>query len=177
MKRAISLLLSLIMLLGIVFGSGSTTLAAAKKTYCIAMTPKITDAVYSYLDTVYIQKYPELGKDFLFGSEADKKVLKKLATYIVKGCKTDKEKAVAISKWAKRNIKYVSYNSSQGTSYFPIDVFYSRRGNCLGYGLFISQMLRLVGVVSVFCSGFRGNMQSYLSLEDKLNGTIDGHAG
>lgn len=176
MKRAISLLLSLIMLFSILSLNGTAALAASTKTYCIAMTPKITDAVYSYLDTVYVQKYPELGKDFLFGSEADKKVLKKLAAYIVKGCKTDKEKAIAISKWAKRNIKYVSYKDSQGTSYFPIDVFYSRRGNCLGYGLFISQMLRLVGVVAVFCSGFRGNMQSVISLKDKLNGTIDGHA-
>ncbi len=129
------------------------------------MTPQLTDAVYDYLNEIYIEKYPKLGLEFSFGSKADKEVLQTLADKITKNCKTDKEKADAVVGWADRNVKYKSY--TDGTYYFPIDVFYYRTGNCLGLGLFISQVLRLAGVPAVFCAGSRGDMRDFIDLGNR----------
>lgn len=131
----------------------------------ISMTPQLTDAVYDYLNEIYIEKYPKLGLEFSFGSKADKEVLQTLADKITKNCKTDKEKADAVVGWADRNVKYKSY--TDGTYYFPIDVFYYRTGNCLGLGLFISQVLRLAGVPAVFCAGSRGDMRDFIDLGNR----------
>lgn len=129
------------------------------------MTPQLTDAVYDYLNEIYVERFPELGLEFSFGSKADKEVLQTLADKITKNCKTDKEKADAVVGWADRNVKYKSY--TDGTYYFPIDVFYYRTGNCLGLGLFISQVLRLAGVPAVFCAGSRGDMRDFIDLGNR----------
>lgn len=131
----------------------------------ISMTPQLTDAAYDYLNEIYIEKFPELGLEFSFGSEADKAVLQTLADKITRNCKTDKEKAEAVVGWADRNVQYKSYTG--GTYYFPIDVFYYRTGNCLGLGLFISQVLRLAGVPAVFCAGTRGDMRDFIDLGNR----------
>lgn len=160
MKKVLSLVLAILMLLTVFPLS-----AFAVENPAISMTPKITDATYDYLNEIYIKKFPELGLEFSFGSAADKKVLQKLADTVTKSCKTDKEKADAVVGWADRNVKYKSYVG--GTYYFPTDVFYYRTGNCLGLGLFISQVLRLAGVRAVFCAGTRGDMRDYISLDSR----------
>ncbi len=162
MKKALSLMLALVMILTVLPFS-----SFAAENPAISMTPQITDAVYDYLNEVYIEKFPGLGLEFSFGSEADKEVLQKLADILTKNCKTHKEKAEAVVGWADRNISYKSYTSQNGTYYFPIDVFYYRTGNCLGLGLFISQVLRLAGVPAVFCAGTRGDMRDYISLDNR----------
>ena len=161
MKKALSFIVAAVMFLT------ALPLTASAETAAITMTPAITDAVYDYLDEIYIGKYPELGLDFSFGSDADKEVLQTLADTITKNCSTDEEKAMAVAGWADRNIRYRSYTANNGTYYFPIDVFYYREGNCLGLGLFISQVLRLAGVPAVFCAGTRGDMQDYVKLENR----------
>ncbi len=160
MKKALSLILVFVMLIA-AFPISSYAL----ENPAISMTPQITDAVYEYLDEVYIEKYPELGLEFSFGSEADKQVLQTLSDTLTQNCETDKQKADAVVGWADRNVQYKSYVS--GTYYFPIDVFYYRTGNCLGLGLFISQVLRLAGVPAVFCAGTRGDMRDYISLDSR----------
>ncbi len=160
MKKAISVFLALVMLIA----AFPLSVFAVEKP-AIAMTPKITDAAYDYLDEIYIEKYPELGLEFSFGTDADKAVLKKLCDVITKDCKTDEEKAQAVARWTDRNVRYRSYLAD--TYYFPIDVFYYRTGNCLGVGLLISQLLRLAGVPAVFCAGSRGDMRSFIDLADR----------
>ena len=166
MKKALSFILAAVMLIT------ALPLTASAETAAITMTPAITDAVYDYLDEIYIGKYPELGLDFSFGSDDDKEVLQTLADKITKSCSTDEEKAMAVAGWADRNIRYRSYTANNGTYYFPIDVFYYREGNCLGLGLFISQVLRLAGVPAVFCAGTRGDMQDYVKLENRELTTV-----
>ncbi|MBQ6898541.1 MAG: hypothetical protein IJN70_06110 [Clostridia bacterium] len=160
MKKALSLMLALIMIL-----TAFPLTSLALEEPAISMTPQLTDAVYDYLNEIYIEKYPKLGLEFSFGSKADKEVLQTLADKITKNCKTDKEKADAVVGWADRNVKYKSY--TDGTYYFPIDVFYYRTGNCLGLGLFISQVLRLAGVPAVFCAGSRGDMRDFIDLGNR----------
>ena len=160
MKKVLSFILAAVMLLT-VFPVASF----AVENPAISMTPQITDATYDYLNEVYIEKFPELGLEFSFGSTADRETLQKLADILTKNCKTDKEKAEAVVGWADRNVQYKSYTG--GTYYFPIDVFYYRTGNCLGLGLFISQVLRLAGVPAVFCAGTRGDMRDFISLNNR----------
>lgn len=160
MKKALSLILAAIMLL-----TAFPFTSFAVENPAITMTPKITDATFSYLDEIYVKKYPELGLEFSFGTDADKEILQKLSDLITKDCKTDEEKAKAVAGWADRNVKYKSYVDE--TYYFPIDVFYYRTGNCLGLGLFISQVLRLAGVPAVFCAGTRGDMRDFVDLTDR----------
>lgn len=123
---------------------------------CSAITPQLTESVMDYLNTVYIEKYPELALDFSFGSDADKQVLETLNTTIITDSMTDAEKAMAISSWVDRNIKY----ESMPRTHFPIDVFYNRVANCEGYSLLISQLLRLCGIPAVACSGTWGDMDT-----------------
>ena len=160
MKKYLSLVLAVVLML-----TAFPVSSFAADTAAITMTPEITDAAYSYLNEVYIERFPGLGLDFSFGSEADKQVLQQLADVITKNCKTDEEKAQAVAGWADRNVTYKSYVDT--TYYFPIDVFYYRTGNCLGLGLFISQVLRLAGVPAVFCAGTRGDMRDYIKLENR----------
>lgn len=160
MKKALSFILALVMII-----TAFPFVSFAVNNPAISMTPKITDATYDYLNEVYIKKYPELGLEFSFGSPKDKEVLQKLCDTLTKNCRTDKEKADAVVGWADRNIQYKSYVG--GTYYYPIDVFYHRTGNCLGLGLFISQVLRLAGVPAVFCAGSRGDMKDYISLDNR----------
>ncbi len=160
MKKVLSLILASIMILT-VFPIASF----AVENPAISMTPQITDATYSYLNEIYINKYPELALDFSFGTAADKEVLQKLADTLTANCKTDEEKAKAVVGWADRNVQYKSYVET--TYYFPIDVFYYRTGNCLGLGLLISQVLRLAGVPAVFCAGTRGDMRDFVTLENR----------
>ena len=161
MKKALSLILAAIILFT------ALPLTASAETAAITMTPQLTDAAYDYLNEIYIKKFPSLGLEFSFGSEADKEVLQTLADKITKNSKTDKEKAEAVVGWADRNINYRSYTAQGGTYYFPIDVFFYRTGNCLGLGLFISQVLRLAGVPAVFCAGSRGDMRDFIKLENR----------
>lgn len=160
MKKALSFILALVMII-----TAFPFVSFAVNNPAISMTPEITDATYSYLNEIYIEKFPELGLEFSFGTDADKAVLQKLSDILTKDCKTDEEKAKAVVGWADRNVRYKSY--VENTYYFPIDVFYYRTGNCLGLGLFISQVLRLAGVPAVFCAGTRGDMKDYIDLSDR----------
>ncbi|MBE6789669.1 MAG: transglutaminase family protein [Ruminococcaceae bacterium] len=160
MKKTVSLFLCLIILI-----SACPVTGLAADTKAIEMTPQLTDAVYQYLDDIYIERFPGFGLEFSFGSEKDRDILQKLADKLTKNCRSDREKTQAVVGWADRNIKYRSYTG--GTYYFPIDVFYYRTGNCLGLGLFISQVLRLAGVNAVFCAGTRGNMKDFINLDGR----------
>ncbi|MCR5544228.1 MAG: leucine-rich repeat protein, partial [Eubacterium sp.] len=141
---------------------------ASGKKYCYSVTPKVTDASYNYLNEIYIKKYPEMGLELVYGSEKDKQILQKLAITICKNCKTDEEKCLAISRWVKRNIKYSSYSSAE-TYYFPIDVFANRNGNCLGYALLMTHLMRVCGIPAVPIFGTRGDMKKYVELsEDRI---------
>lgn len=140
-------------------------------TSCYTATPKITDATENYLTKFYIEDYPEMGLQMNYGSVTDRKVLTTLADKITANCDTKKEKANAIAEWTARNIKYKSF--LDGTQTFPIDVFYERTGNCLGYSLFISQLMRSEGIPAVMCAGERGDMKNVLTLE---NSSSIGHA-
>ncbi|MBQ9945764.1 MAG: transglutaminase family protein [Clostridia bacterium] len=160
MKKAISIFVSVVLFL-----TAFPFSVSAADDMAISITPDITDAVYSYLNEVYVEKYPALALDFSFGSCSDRRVLQKLADMLTKDCKTDEEKAIAVVSWADRNINYKSYVDT--TYYFPIDVFAHRTGNCLGLGLFISQVLRLAGVPGVFCAGTRGDMKDHIRLSDR----------
>ena len=162
-------ILSVICLLIIFIDTAITTnvYAANNTKYCIEITPKATNAAYEYLNEIYIKKYPGLGTEFSFGTDADKEVLKKLANLITNGIKTDKEKAKAIANWISNNVKYCSYTEDQ-TSYFAIDVFYTRKANCLGYANTLSQLCRLCGIPAVMCGGTRGNMEEYVTLDSRI---------
>ena len=168
-QNIIKKLLSVIFLLIIFLNSIiSTNVYGANNTkYCIEITPKATNATYDYLNEIYIKKYPRLGTDFSFGTDADKAVLKKLADLITNGLKTNKEKSKAIANWISDNVKYCSYTENE-TSYYAIDVFYTRKANCLGYANTLSQLCRLCGIPAVMCGGTRGDMEEYVTLDGRM---------
>lgn len=125
-----------------------------KEDVCYAYTPAMVSDVFRYLDEIYIEKYPEMGLRFLYGDEEVKEILTNLATVITEGCDTDTEKAKAIMDWVGRNIEY-----DANAHVFPIDVFYLRRGGCVGYAQLVAELLRLSGIPAVFSDGWIGNMK------------------
>ena len=168
-KKWICLLLAICLVMGGIY-SDAGTVEAGKNNYCYSVTPKITEASYKYLNEIYINKYPEMGLELVYGSEKDKQILQKLATIICKDCNTSEEKCIAISRWVKRNIKYKSYTDKE-TYYYPIDVFANRKGNCLGYALLMTHLMRASGVPAVPAFGTRGDMRDYVELSE--NRTMD----
>ena len=118
------------------------------------ITPHLTQALYDYLNDVYINRFPELATRMIYGTKKDKEVLTTLAQSITKDCKNDQEKVDAIAQWIKRNIKYVSPSSAYG-----IDTFYERKGNCYSQSELIVDLLRSLGIPSAVTLGYYANMK------------------
>lgn len=148
----------------------STKAAALKGTDpCYKITPQLTSASWKYIDEIYRQKYPDLGLTNWFLSEADGEVLQKLSDTITKGLTSPSSKATAIARWIKGNITYDTTVSS-----FPVDVFYSRRGDCQGYAMLMTALLRFADIPAVECIGWRGDMKNHFTLGK--HGSEIGHA-
>ena len=136
---------------------------------CYKITPKLTSASWNYIDEIYRQKYPDFALTNWFTSDADREVLQNLSDTITKGLTSPSQKANAIARWVKTNITYDTTVSS-----FPIDVFYSRRGDCQGYSMLMTALMRFAGISAVDCTGWIGNMQKNMTLG--VLSHADGHA-
>jgi len=130
------------------------------------MSHDLTEAVYDYLDEIYIEKYPEMGLRFKYGAPKDRQELQALADQITQGMTDDMAKAKAIVRWVRTNITYGD------ASPYPIDTFRNRTGVCFNYALLASQLMRLEGIPSVLVDGARGNMRTV----DAANLRRTGHA-
>ena len=146
------------------FFAGSTVYAEDEFSFYNELSVGLTDAIYDYLDEIYIEKYPEMALRFKYGTEGEKQELKALADMITEGKTTDMEKAMEISRWVKANITYGS-----GSPY-PIDTFRNRTGVCLNYTLLASQLMRLVGIPSVVVDGHRGHLKTATKAELRNSG-------
>ena len=146
--------------------------AQAQATAAYTVSPKMNEAALGYMNEMYVQKYPAMGTEIMYGSFRDKTVLKKLAGIITSGKATPEAKCTAIVKWASRNIKY----QAMGVSSYPIDVFATRTGNCYGYACLMQQLMRESGVTAVVCGGYMGDMQSKITLNNIRKANINGHA-
>ncbi len=166
LRKMIAIVLVYVLVQTMVCVPSTSIATAAKKKACYTMTPKLTTATYDYLNEMYIEKYPEMGLEFVYGTDADKKVLNKLLKKVTKGCTTDEEIVTRLYAWYNRNIEYMSYTSGKA-EYYPMDVFYERKANCLGYALFMSHMLRLADIPAVMVTGSRGDMKEYVFLDDR----------
>ncbi len=131
--------------------------------YCYKVTPSANKAVYDYLNEIYINKYPELGLEYLYGTKKDKADLEKVAEIIFKGCINDREKCVKASRWVKKNLHYAKHELAQ----LPIDVLTDREANCFGYAMLMAQLLRLERIPAVVITGGADNMQEKVKLDDK----------
>ena len=172
MKRIQKILAGIFLLAVLLLGlmPVSTKAAALKGTDpCYKITPQLTSASWKYIDEIYRQKYPDLGLTNWFLSDADGEVLQKLSDTITKGLTSPSSKATAIARWIKGNITYDTTVSS-----FPVDVFYSRRGDCQGYAMLMTALLRFADIPAVECIGWRGDMKNHFTLGK--HGSEIGHA-
>ena len=172
MKRIQKILAGIFLLAVLLLGlmPVSTKAAALKATDpCYKITPQLTSASWKYIDEIYRQKYPDLGLTNWFLSDADGEALQKLSDTITKGLTSPSSKATAIARWIKGNITYDTTVSS-----FPVDVFYSRRGDCQGYAMLMTALLRFADIPAVECIGWRGDMKNHFTLGK--HGSEIGHA-
>ena len=172
MKRTQKILAGIFLLAVLLLGlmPVSTKAAALKGSDpCYKITPQLTSASWKYIDEIYRQKYPDLGLTNWFLSDADGEVLQKLSDTITKGLTSPSSKATAIARWIKGNITYDTTVSS-----FPVDVFYSRRGDCQGYAMLMTALLRFADIPAVECIGWRGDMKNHFTLGK--HGSEIGHA-
>ena len=133
----------------------------------IEITPDRVRDTFDYLYEFYTDKHPEAALMVYTGTDDDKEVIKTLAETITAGCKTDKEKADAVSAWLRKNIYY-----DVNTSAYASDTFYRREGNCLSYANLMQFVLRSLDIPAVVGDGWRGDMKN--STADLLRG--EGHA-
>ena len=143
---------------GRLLGNNSNIVNAATSDPILTISPAHNDSMFVYLDEIYVEKYPELGLEFSYGSEQDRQALLQIAQTITVGLQSDRDKALAIAQWTKENLRYVSYRD--GAPLFPIDVFRERSGNCVGQAEFLCQTLRLLGIPSVVLAGSRKDLAS-----------------
>ena len=153
-------------------GFAQSGFAAGEKTvYFAKYSVPALEATYKYLDEIYLKKYPKMGYAMYYGSPSDIACIKNQAKIITKNCKTDREKAAAICKWVDNNIKY----SSTSVDQFPIDVYKSRKTDCLGFAHLINDMMRSVGIPAVPVTGYIGDMKS-VYCDEFLKKDPAGHA-
>ncbi len=143
--------------------------------YANSVTPSLTQATYDYLNEIYVEKYPEMALEYMYGTSDDKKELQALADSITVGCNTSKEKAEAISKWLQDNITYKNSIYEETNSY-PMDTYREGHGNCLGYAQLGSILMRLSDVPAVVVCGNIGGMEE-MTIEEMTVDTLSlGHA-
>ncbi len=138
---------------------------------CYTYSVPLTDAVYDYLNEVYIEKYPELGLRFKYGTDLEKVEMQTLADQITEGITDKTEQAKAIIRWVRASIEYEYYPESP----FPYDTIRTHKGNCTNYALLISQLMRLKGIPAVLVDGWRADMEAF-SISDLRKTLKEGHA-
>ena len=141
-------------------------------TYYSEVSPLTFEAAVSYLNEIYIEKYPELGLELPYGTEYDNAILQKLADTITKDCDSDAEKALAIAKWVAGNVDTQNESADNYAYAYPIDVFQKRQAACVGFTSLTTQLMRQAGIPAASCSGYFGSMEM-LSIDTTLS---EGHA-
>lgn len=136
---------------------------------CYLYTPQIVEDTYRYLDDIYIDKFPELGLRWEYGTGADQRIMTAFTRQITEGYTTDAEKVNAIMEWIHANITY-----KHPSSPFSFDVLYAGYGDCLGQAMLLQDMCRCIGIPAVYGDGFRGYMKTF-NVEG-LHNTKEGHA-
>jgi len=78
-----------------------------------------------------------------YKAPSNSKFIKKLAKKIIKGCKTNYQKAKAITTWVTENIKYSHYYN---TKYGAKKTILKKKGNCVDISHVIVALLRASGI-------------------------------
>lgn len=120
------------------------------------------DTAIEYLNTYYIEKYPDMGLDPQFielnWEDEKNKVVKK----IIKD-NSDKKPYKALFDWVQDNItiwENKSYYSRDTDATYPKDVYNARSGIQEGRALLLCDMLRAAGIPSVLMFGYVGDIES-----------------
>lgn len=145
--------------------------ASAKSEYAYKYSGKAYDASIKYLNEFYLEKHPDFALKNSYGAPNDWKYLEKELKPIIKGCKTDLEKADAITAWVKENIAYENSIFS-----FPKEVYTFKKGDCLGDSYLIQQFLRMCDIPAVVCVGWRGNLVEVIDKDFINNENYPRHA-
>lgn len=122
--------------------------------------------VIEYLNAMY--KNTNRGLYVGHMDDTDKEVLKKLAQMITKDCTSETEKADAIVRWVGRNIKY----DTSASSYSP-QVFYTRKGDCYGDTMLITDLCKLSGLRAAVVDGWKADLTKW-TVEELYD--LTGHA-
>lgn len=145
---------------------------SAKGDFAYKYSGKAYDASIEYLNEFYLKKHPDFALRNSYSAPNDWEYLEKALVPIIKGCKTDREKADAIALWVNENIKY----DTKTNFTFPKDIYVSRKGDCLGDSYLIQQFLRMCDIPAVVCVGWRGNLVSVIDKEFIDSGADSRHA-
>ena len=154
-KRCLQIMMAVaVMVLMLTFG------VSAKGDFAYKYSGKAYDASIKYLNEFYLKKHPDFALRNSYSAPNDWEYLEKALVPIIKGCKTDREKADAIALWVKENIKYVTDTFS-----FPKDVYVAKKGDCISDSYLIQQFLRMCDIPAVVCVGWRGDLVSTVDKE------------
>ena len=149
----------------------------AAETGCYFITKPLTEASIKYMDEIYIRKYPAFGLEQLYGSAEDQLAVKQAAEIIVSKKKTSKTKVESIVRWVNSNINYNGTIMQMiEVAQYPAEVLREREANCVGYAMLMSRMMRSIGIPTVMCTGYYGDMNVYTVNKIENDTSILGHA-
>lgn len=94
---------------------------------CYQEATKRQQALISYLNEIYVQKYPQLGLSLDYGTPSDRAKLKQAAKEITSGVQKTEQKIKALYDWIDKNIIYDTQSMAS-----PAEVYNSGHGDCLG---------------------------------------------
>lgn len=162
-----------IMVISTVFSWAPVTSAAALRgsDKLSTVNTELTAQYYDYFNEIYLKRYPDFGTQYLFGSDYDNAIMEAFVERLTQGLKTDAEKADMIIKWIDRYLTYESRSPYQ----YPIDVFYERVTNCMGYATLMQQFFKSAGIPAVFATGFIGDLNS-ITFDQLFARIYDSHA-
>ena len=141
--------------------------------YAIALTGKQVEAELTYLTEVYVNRFPELGLESVYGSPSDKKDLKDLQESITGDMAPGKESAEMIIKWVLNNITYDKFSGVYIA--VPADVVTHGVASCYGIANLCQALMRDAGIPTVVAVGVRWDMEGVVTIADINNDTYSDH--
>ena len=129
-------------------------------------------ASIDYLNEYYLEKYPEMALEVLYGQSSDGEFFKEVAEEIVADAK-DISEPVALYNWMVTNIAIPTGYDQYG---FAMDVYNYRTADCMGNAMLLCQLLRSLEIPAVTAFGYCQDLINDKTKDYMLFNSNAGHA-
>ena len=138
---------------------------------CYEAALKNCEASLDFLTEYYIQKFPEMSLEPMYGLPEDRAFFTQLAKQIIEE-QPDVTPIEALYNWMNDN-----NTSVEGYEYgYPMDVYNYKAADCCGNAMLLCELIRSAGIPAVIAEGWGGDMTDIITERKLMNGEETNHA-